>query len=204
MGFTMLDEGILQSSIMSAHPVTFKVWVALLAACRPNGVAPVSPSYIASVCRLTAKEVTRALEELAAPDENSRSLDEDGRRIVRVDGGFRLVTYRKRRELALKAAESAGRVERRRRAQEPDVRTESGHSPDSYASVSAFASRGEGAGGGSVAPYRPAARPAPLDQERHARIERRHALCRENPRLGGETPEDHRRRIDALMDGGAA
>ena len=38
MGFTKLDEGILQSSVMAADPVTFKVWIALLAAAKSEAI----------------------------------------------------------------------------------------------------------------------------------------------------------------------
>lgn len=40
----------------------------------------------------------RALEQLAAPDPESRSADFDGRRMVRIDGGYVILNYMKYRE----------------------------------------------------------------------------------------------------------
>jgi hypothetical protein len=187
-GFTKLDAGILQSSVMAAPPVTFKVWIALLAACRSDGVARVSPTYLGAVCRLSLSDVGRALEELASPDPHSRTLMEEGRRITRVDGGFRLINYRKYREQGIREAETAGRVERRRRKGEPERL--SGQGPDSSASASSSASAGERGAGGGVSFYRP------------SRIDRRRRLCEEHPRQAGESLEDHRARIDRLLEAG--
>lgn len=177
MGFTKLDEGILQSSVMAAPPITFKVWIALLAACRSNGVAPVSPTYLASVCRLSPTEVGRALSELSSPDPNSRTTTDDGRRIARVDGGFRLINYLKYRDLGFKEVESAARVERRRKARGGGgVRTGSGLVPDPSASAAASVSasdgeRGAGGGGAGDAFYRPARQlppVTPVERAEHA------------------------------------
>ena len=116
MGFTKLDEGILQSSVMAADPVTFKVWIALLAACKADGVAAVAPTFLASVCRLTDEQVRTALVELAAPDKNSRGTEADGRRVERVDGGWRVINYARYRREGLRAA--ATEVKREYRAGE--------------------------------------------------------------------------------------
>lgn len=186
-GFTKLDEGILQSSVMSAPPVTFKVWIALLAACRSDGVARVSPTYLGAVCRLSQSDVGRALKELESPDPHSRTTTDEGRRIARVDGGFRLINYQKYRGAGLKLAETIARTERRQKRL-------SGRCPDSSASSSASA--GKGGAGGGVSPYRP-----PQPASIHLQIERRRALCREHPRAPGESVEDHRDRIDRLLHG---
>jgi hypothetical protein len=146
VSFTKLDEGILQSSVMAAPPVTFKVWIALLAACRSDGVARVSPTYLAAVCRLSLSDIGRALEELASPDPHSRTTTEEGRRIARVDGGWRLINYFRYRDSGIREAESTARVERRRRQREA-VRTGSGQGPDPSASASAsLSASGEGSG----------------------------------------------------------
>lgn len=134
-GFTKLDEGILQSSVMAAPPVTFKVWIALLAACRSDSVARVSPTYLGAVCRLSLSDVGRALEELAGPDPHSRTTTEEGRRIARVDGGWRLINYFRYRDFGIRQAESQARAERRKR-RKGAVRTGPGQNPDLSASAS--------------------------------------------------------------------
>ena len=98
MGFTKLDQNILQSSIMAANPKTFKVWISLLAAAGPDGIARVAPTFLARVCFLRLKDVEKTLEELASPDPKSRTGDEEGRRIKKVDGGYLILNYQKYRE----------------------------------------------------------------------------------------------------------
>ena len=142
LGFTKLDEGILQSSIMAEDPTTFKVWVALMAACKPNGVAPVSPVYIASVCHLKLDDVTKAMKKLSSPDPYSRSKKDDGRRIQEVDHGWRLVNYKYYRRYLYSDSPDALR-QRRHREKKRDSRDTSRMSRnerDISASASASAS----------------------------------------------------------------
>jgi hypothetical protein len=114
MGFTKLDEGILQSSVMAESSDTFKVWVALLAACKQDGVARVSPIFISSICRLDQPVVDGAIATLESPDSRSRSTEDDGRRIRRVDGGFFVINYQKYREFTLSDSSEAIRQRRHR------------------------------------------------------------------------------------------
>jgi uncharacterized phage protein (TIGR02220 family) len=93
MGFTKLDEGILQSSIMAENSDVFKTFIAILAACKQDGVARVSSIYLASVCHLPLDVVDKAIATLEAPDPRSRSLVEKGRRIRRVDGGYFVINH---------------------------------------------------------------------------------------------------------------
>jgi len=136
MGFTKLDESILQSSIMAAKPKTFKVWIALLAACESDGIARVSPTFLARVCYLGMKEVEQALEELSSPDPLSRTIEKDGRRIERVDGGFHIINYQKYRE---KGISEAYREKERLRWRLRKTPENSGDFRESSASASASA-----------------------------------------------------------------
>lgn len=104
--FTKLDRGILQSSIMAEDSDTFKIWVVLLAACDSDGIAPVSAVYISSVARLSLDVVRAAIVRLEAPDPESRSTNDEGRRLRRVDGGFELINYQVYRARSLREAEA--------------------------------------------------------------------------------------------------
>lgn len=104
--FTKLDRGILQSSIMAEDPATFKVWIVLLAACDADGIAPVSAVYISSVARLSLDMVKVAIARLEAPDPESRSTNDEGRRLRRIDGGFQLINYQVYRARSLREAEA--------------------------------------------------------------------------------------------------
>lgn len=127
-GFTKLDSGILQSSIMGASPETFKVWIALLAACEADGISRVSPVFIASVGHMSIEQVRAAIEELSSPDQDSRTLECEGRRIERIDGGFRIINYLKYREYTFsKNPESIRKREYRHRRDSEDNGTSLGH-----------------------------------------------------------------------------
>jgi len=97
MGFTKLDENILDSSIMAESPETFKVWICLLAACREDGIARISSVGVASRCYLSIDVAKKSLDILQSPDSESRSTNDNGIRVRRVDGGFEIVNYFKYR-----------------------------------------------------------------------------------------------------------
>jgi hypothetical protein len=129
MGFTKLDEGILQSSVMLEEPPTFKVWIALLASCGPDGIARVSSVFLSSVCHLDLDTVDKALEILETPDPRSRSMVEEGRRVKRVDGGYFIVNYEKYRAFTYSMSEEAIR-KRAWRAKSGTSVDNSGQRPD--------------------------------------------------------------------------
>lgn len=98
MGFTKLDEALFESSLCAAGAVPFAVFMLLLAKAKPpDGVARVSSSAIAGVLRITDEECLKAFAVLQAPDRESRSLENEGRRIERVDGGWLILNYWKYR-----------------------------------------------------------------------------------------------------------
>jgi len=141
MGFTKLDEGILQSSIMAEDSDTFKIWIALLAACKEDGIAYVSPAYLSSICRIPIEKVLSSLDKFLNPDELSRSTADDGRRIVRIDGGYKLINYHSYRERTLRGAEAERkRVYREKLRELSDVSGHSQECPDASASASASSS----------------------------------------------------------------
>jgi hypothetical protein len=113
VGFTKLDESILLSSIMAEDPETFKVWIALLAACKEDGIARVAVSGIAAITFLPIDTVRVAIDKLSSPDVDSRSLNDEGRRIRRVDGGYQIINYQKYRELSSKEKEAQRKWQKR-------------------------------------------------------------------------------------------
>jgi hypothetical protein len=98
MGFTKLDQGIIQSSIMLEDSDTFKAWIVFLAACGSDGIARVSPVYISSICHFSIEKTLEIINKLESPDPLSRSINDEGKRIERIDGGFRIINYLKYRE----------------------------------------------------------------------------------------------------------
>lgn len=112
MGFTKLDSGIVQSSIMLEDSDTFKAWIVFLAACESDGIARVSPVYISSICHFDIEKTMDIINKLESPDPLSRSINDDGRRIKRVDGGYFVINYQKYREYSY--SDSAAAVRKRK------------------------------------------------------------------------------------------
>jgi len=121
MGFTKLDSNLIQSSIMMESPEVFKIWITLLAACEEDGVAKVSPVFLSSVCRLHIDDVQKALKKLMEPDQYSRSTEDKGKRIRRVNGGFFIVNYQKYRSYTYSRSKEATKKRRQRGTQRGHV-----------------------------------------------------------------------------------
>jgi len=100
--FTKLDSGIIHSSIWALPDDVFRAWVAFLALADQHGVARISAPALAILCRVSADRAREILHILESPDEDSRSPAEQGRRLVKIEGGWRLVNhaaYREARDL---------------------------------------------------------------------------------------------------------
>jgi hypothetical protein len=111
--FTSIYQGTLRG-----HSHGLLVFTNLLAHCDKAGIADIHPRAIAEEVGLTVEQVRAALDVLESPDEESRSPEEGGRRIVRIDEhrawGWRVVNYVKYR--AIRNEED--RREQNREAQE--------------------------------------------------------------------------------------
>lgn len=142
MGFTKLDENILLSSIMSEDANTFKVWIALLASCKANGISPATIPYLSSVCRIDIKTIEKSIEKLSSPDKYSRSLENEGRRIERVDGGFKIINYQKYRDYSYSdSPEAIKKRKQREEKREGQKRDMSPNQGDILSSASASTSK---------------------------------------------------------------
>ena len=96
--FTSIYQGTLRGN---SHGLL--VFTNLLAHADSAGHVDIHPRAIADEVGLTLEQVQAALIDLEAPDAESRSPEEDGRRIVRLDGhrawGWRIVNYVKYRTI---------------------------------------------------------------------------------------------------------
>jgi len=84
MGFTKLDEGIVESSVWAEDSDTLRVWIYLLAKADSMGVVYVTIPAIALQNGLHLDRVQAILTKFTNPDPNSRSSENEGRRI-RID-----------------------------------------------------------------------------------------------------------------------
>ncbi len=99
MSFTKLFENILESSVWAAPDDFFRAWIALLAKAGPDGVARISATWIAEKCHVPIERAREILAEMEGPDKDSRSENDDGQRIQRIDGGYYIINYLKYREM---------------------------------------------------------------------------------------------------------
>jgi hypothetical protein len=98
MGFTKLDNGIILSSIWSEPLATRVVWITMLAMSDRNGFVSCSYPGLQRSANVTPDEFDIAIKALESPDPHSRTPDNEGRRIKRVDGGFFILNYTHYRE----------------------------------------------------------------------------------------------------------
>ncbi|MBN2312343.1 MAG: hypothetical protein JXM79_00345 [Sedimentisphaerales bacterium] len=66
----------------------------------PNGVVEGSVPGLAHIARVSLGECQKALKILSNPDPHSRSEDDEGRRIEKVEGGWYVINHDKYREKA--------------------------------------------------------------------------------------------------------
>lgn len=97
--YTKLFSSITDSTIWQEPDHVRIVWVTMLAMADRNGCVWSSVPGLAHRAVKSIEETQDALRRFMAPDEWSRTKDNDGRRIAEIDGGWRLLNHRKFREL---------------------------------------------------------------------------------------------------------
>ena len=85
-----------------------------MAMANADGLVNSTAPGIARRANLGLSDTEKALEMFESPDPHSRSLNDEGRRIKRVDGGYQIINYSKYRERDYTAAERMRRLRERR------------------------------------------------------------------------------------------
>lgn len=144
--FAKLLSSITRSSIWEEDSDTRIVWVTLLAMADREGFIGAAVTGIAHEARVPLAATEDALERFLSPDKYSRNPSHDGRRIERVEGGWRLLNYAKiRNNLDAEAVkEYEAKKKREYRARKKNVH---GQSEDPSASASNSASASASASG---------------------------------------------------------
>lgn len=140
MAFVKLDCGILHSTLWMDR-ASREVFITALLLAEPKQVEAPTPALaldrneesgftvpagwygfvraaapgILAAARVEEGEGAAALERLAAPDHQSRTPDYDGRRLVRVSGGFIVLNFFKYRDRDHTAAERQRRLRARKK-----------------------------------------------------------------------------------------
>jgi hypothetical protein len=97
-GYTKLFSSIVGSTIWREPNHVRIVWVTMLALADRRGIVEASVPGLAGFARVSRRQCDEALERLQAPDPDSRSPAEEGRRIRPVAGGWQLVNFSTYRE----------------------------------------------------------------------------------------------------------
>lgn len=97
--FTKLFSGLTESTVWVEPYPTRILWVSMLSWADPRGRIFGSLPGIARRAGINIDEAEAALVSFMSPDRHSRTPDNEGRRIEKIDGGWRLLNYTKYREL---------------------------------------------------------------------------------------------------------
>lgn len=98
MVFVKLFSSITESSLWSEPKDTRLLFVTLLAKADAAGFVEASLPGLARVANLTIEETMTALKGLEGPDLHSKNPDHEGRRLVKMDGGWLVLNYQIYRE----------------------------------------------------------------------------------------------------------
>jgi hypothetical protein len=119
--FTKIFSRIFDSSI-AEDPHIRHMFMDLLVLADQDGIVDMTPGAIAARTRLPKDDVQRWIEALEAPDPESRSPEEDGRRLIKLDPsrpwGWRIVNFRRYRESASREMLRMSEANRKRAARQ--------------------------------------------------------------------------------------
>lgn len=122
MAFTKLFSSITESTVWCEPDGTRLVWITMLAMADKRGRIWASIPGLANRARVPMAATEIAITCFLSPDPYSRTEGNDGRRIEKIDGGWRLINYDKYRDVrdeedqaSRKAANQAAYRDRKKR-----------------------------------------------------------------------------------------
>jgi len=92
-GYTKLFSSIITSSVWSEDDKTRIMWITMLAICDAAGHVDGAVPGLADVARMSIPDAEAAILKLESPDPYSRTPDNDGRRIRKEIGGWRILNH---------------------------------------------------------------------------------------------------------------
>ena len=95
MAYVKLFSEILDSTVWRLPSHGRLVWITMLAMSDRDGEVKASVPGLADRARVERAHCEQALAMLMAPDPDSRTPDHEGRRIEKIDGGWRLINHAK-------------------------------------------------------------------------------------------------------------
>jgi uncharacterized phage protein (TIGR02220 family) len=97
-GYTKLFNAILTSTIWQEPNSVRILWITMLALSDKNGLIEASIPGLADMARISIDDCEAGLAILSRPDKYSRTTEHEGRRIMKVEGGYILLNHRKYRD----------------------------------------------------------------------------------------------------------
>jgi len=98
-GFTKLFNTIVTSTIWREDNETRILWITMLAISDRFGEVSGSVPGMAAIANISEEGCRRAITKLESPDPDSRTSDDEGRRIRKIEGGWHITNYEKYRAL---------------------------------------------------------------------------------------------------------
>ena len=99
MTFTKLFNSITESSVWMLPDHSRIVWITMLAMADKHGRVWASVPGLANRARVPVESAEAALASFMSPDPWSRSEGHEGRRVEKIDGGWRLLNHQKYRDI---------------------------------------------------------------------------------------------------------
>jgi len=154
-GFAKLyGNRLAESSLLDCDVATRWVFIFMLSKADARGIFRCATlSGLARAANVSRSQAAKAVDELEAPDPDSTSKENEGCRIKRITGGWKLVTYSKYREYrSSKQIKDAARQKAWRDARDMSRNITPGHAPEAEAEAEAEAEKKDQTLGGPSGP----------------------------------------------------
>lgn len=125
MSYTKLFASIVTSTIWSEDDKTRIVWITMLAIADKNGEIQASIPGLGRIAGVSTEDTEKAINKFLSPDPYSRTPDDEGRRIEKIEGGWALLNHAKYRLMASKEDQKSAVA--KRVARHRDQKKRNGH-----------------------------------------------------------------------------
>lgn len=127
MSYAKLFSTLLTSTVWSEADATRIVWITMLALANQHGEVYATIPGLARFANVGRDDCEHALMIFMSPDKDSRTPDDEGRRIEKIEGGWLLLNYPKYRMMGSKEDEKSKSAERVRRFRDKQKRNDEGN-----------------------------------------------------------------------------
>lgn len=97
MAFVKIFQDLLMSTVWRESQETRLLWITMLVSADFQGRVMASVPGLADAAKISLEGCEKGLEALSSPDPYSRTQEHGGRRIEKIDGGWRVLNYPKYR-----------------------------------------------------------------------------------------------------------